>query len=161
MTPTKLGKSVPNRLVMICGEATSPAVQVGCAHPPTLPATPQPSTRWHGRMVLFAWRCGSRRRLLRCLGPCIRAASPAVLNTPCAAAYPPASPDAQASLNMLAGNGVSAPPLIGVGSTAQQVLDVKTAVQVRARGLVCGQGAMLHRLAASQAVNMQGRQQWG
>lgn len=61
MTPTKLGKSVPNRLVMICGEATSPAVQ--------------------------------------------------------------------ASLNMLAGNGVSAPPLIGVGSTAQQVLDVKTAVQ--------------------------------
>lgn len=34
---------------------------------------------------------------------------------------------------MLAGNGVSTPPLIGVGSTAQQVLDVKTAVQV------CGQ----------------------
>ncbi|KAL4422653.1 hypothetical protein ABPG75_008850 [Micractinium tetrahymenae] len=61
MTPTKLGKSVPNRLVMVCGEATSPAVQ--------------------------------------------------------------------ASLNMLAGNGVSTPPLIGVGSTAQQVLDVKTAVQ--------------------------------
>ena len=35
----------------------------------------------------------------------------------------------QAALSMLASNGVSTPPLIGIGSTAQQALDIRLALE--------------------------------
>ena len=35
----------------------------------------------------------------------------------------------QAALSMLASNGVSTPPLIGIGSTAQQALDIRLAIE--------------------------------
>lgn len=138
MTPTKLGKSVPNRLVMICGEATSPAVQASGAHPPPclLRFSSTKNACRADCTARFAHICGSLGTLPCCLLICNPRAgsSPAPRHAHHVSFLRlPASPGLQASLNMLAGNGVSTPPLIGVGSTAQQVLDVKTAVQVCVR----------------------------
>lgn len=51
MNPRKLGRSSPNRLVMVCGPATSPAVQVRCARTALLACTRELSCAWSGPAV--------------------------------------------------------------------------------------------------------------